>query len=724
MKPSIPCHNELPIELSEARIWCAWDGSKESYKVPLGLNGKPTDVQNSNPALTLGQATKLAEKVNGGVGICLYGTPYAAIDGDSAYTKSGKVKEWAEPVVVRAIADNLYIETSPSGLGFHAIGIAPEHERLGRTNTRRPNVKKEGIETFVGRGYLTVTGDSLLGPPSKLGNAGAAIVAARKVASDWGVNKDMPPSVVSLDISLNADATAPADFMELIETDTNLKSTWDGSRSDLASASEYDLALASLAAGYNWSMQAAWNLVIAGRKKRGDDITKTLRGDYAARTLSKAYSGIGESQAINPHGIALSDLWAYLPQSRYIHRPSRELWGPQGVTTVLPTSCVPGGLKATTWLNRNRHVEQMTWAPGKPEIIEGAYIQEGGWTPHDGARVYNLYRPARAAENGDANKAGPWLKLLSKLFPDEVEDLLKWMAHRVQHPEEKVNHAVVLGGPQGIGKDTLLHPLSRAVGSWNFIEVSPQQIIGQFNGFVKSVVLRVSEAHDLGDMKKFSFYDHTKTLTASPPETIRVNEKHKPEQQVPNLCGVIITTNHADGLYLPPEDRRHLVCWAKADKDDFSEDFWIKFWKWYEQGGTEHVCTFLNEYHLEGFDPKAPPRKTNAFRAMVETGQPSEQNDFADALEKLNWPDAVTFNQVSNAADPGSEVSMWVGDRKSAWMIKKRFTANGYELIANEGSDARWMVAGKRTSIYAKTGLQLKEQYTAVNELRAKAVTE
>ena len=36
-----------------------------------------------------------------------------------------------------------------------------------------------------------------------------------------------------------------------------------------------------------------------------------------------------------------------------------------------------------------------------------------------------------------------------------------WMAHRVQRPHEKINHALVLGGDQGIGKDTLLEPVQR-----------------------------------------------------------------------------------------------------------------------------------------------------------------------------------------------------------------------------------------------------------------------
>ncbi len=81
----------------------------------------------------------------------------------------------------------------------------------------------------------------------------------------------------------------------------------------------------------------------------------------------------------------------------------------------------------------------------------------------------------------------------------------------MQRPHEKINHALVLGGKQGIGKDTLLEPVKHAVGPWNFIEVSPQQVLGRFNGFLKSVILRVSEARDLGDFDRFAFYDHMKS---------------------------------------------------------------------------------------------------------------------------------------------------------------------------------------------------------------------
>ena len=88
----------------------------------------------------------------------------------------------------------------------------------------------------------------------------------------------------------------------------------------------------------------------------------------------------------------------------------------------------------------------------------------------------------------------------------------------MQRPEEKINHALVLGGKQGIGKDTILDPVKHAIGTWNFAEVSPSQLLGRFNSFAKSVILRISEARDLGEVNRYAFYEHTKVYAASPPD--------------------------------------------------------------------------------------------------------------------------------------------------------------------------------------------------------------
>jgi hypothetical protein len=40
-------------------------------------------------------------------------------------------------------------------------------------------------------------------------------------------------------------------------------------------------------------------------------------------------------------------------------------------------------------------------------------------------------------------------------------------------------------------------------------------MLGRFNGDLKSVILRISEARDLGDVNRFAFYDHMKAYTAA-----------------------------------------------------------------------------------------------------------------------------------------------------------------------------------------------------------------
>ena len=52
-----------------------------------------------------------------------------------------------------------------------------------------------------------------------------------------------------------------------------------------------------------------------------------------------------------------------------------------------------------------------------------------------------------------------------------------------------MNHALVLGGAQGIGKDSLLEPVKYAIGPWNFQDISPSHLLSRFDGFVKSVIL-------------------------------------------------------------------------------------------------------------------------------------------------------------------------------------------------------------------------------------------
>jgi hypothetical protein len=376
----------------------------------------------------------------------------------------------------------------------------------------------------------------------------------------------------------------------------------------------------------------------------------------------------------------------------------------------------PKKLNANAWLDQNRAVEQMTWAPGEPQVVDDRLISDGGWMPRPGCRVFNLYRPP-LRQNGDASKALPWLDHVQKVYPDDADHLVAWLAHRVQRPAEKINHAIVMGGPQGVGKDTILEPVKAAIGPWNFSEVSPQHMLGRFNGFLKSVILRVSEARDLGDVDRFAFYDHMKTYTAAPPDVLRVDEKHRNEYSIFNVCGVIITTNHkTDGIYLPVDDRRHYVAWSDLQREEFSPDYWTHLYAWYAAGGIAHVVEYLRQFDLSSFDPKAPPPKTPAFWDIVSANQAPEEAELSDALEALGWPNVVT---VSMAAEYASETFReHLLDRRNSRRIPHRFEECGYVQVRNDSArDGLFKVRSRRCVIYAKKTLSRRDQITGAENL-------
>lgn len=433
-------------------------------------------------------------------------------------------------------------------------------------------------------------------------------------------------------------------------------------------------------------------------------------------------------------GISLADFHAYMPMHNYIYAPGRAHWPGASVNSRLPPVKLTDAngqpvldekgkqvvVSPTAWLDKHKPVEQMTWAPGLPLVIEDRLILDGGWTRKIGATVFNLYRPADPLPGGDASKAGKWVEHVRFVYPDEADHIIMWLAHRVQHPEEKINHALLLGGDQGIGKDTLLEPVKHAIGAWNFREASPQQILGRFNGFLKAVILRVSEARDLGEYDRFSFYDHMKTYTAAPPDTLRVDEKNLREYDIPNVCGVIITTNHKnDGIYLSEDDRRHYVAWSTRQKEDpaFQGGYWPDMWRWYHTGGIAHVAAYLRQYDLNGFDPKAPPPKTAAFWSIVDSNRPAEESELADAIENLENSRAFTLIGLRNSTADTSLVE-WLDDRKNRRVIPYRLEKCGYVPVRNDAAkDGLWKINGKRQAIYAKAALALRDQVEAARRL-------
>ena len=233
----------------------------------------------------------------------------------------------------------------------------------------------------------------------------------------------------------------------------------------------------------------------------------------------------------------LKDFYAYMPMHNYIFAPSREPWPAASVNARIPPIVIGTDnegeditIKASVWIDKNQPVEMMTWAPGMPMIITDRLIAEGGWIERKGVACFNLYRPP-TIELGDASKAGPWIEHVRKIYPrrrrphHQVVCSAGATARGQDQPragawERRPGHRQGHDDRAGQARDRALEFRG---------SIAARTCSARSTGFLRAVILRINEAHDMGDVNRFQFYDHMKAFLAAPPDVLRVNEKHLSE---------------------------------------------------------------------------------------------------------------------------------------------------------------------------------------------------
>jgi Family of unknown function (DUF5906) len=701
--------------------WLLWrwvyEPSRDKWTKPPFCCCRPDAHASSNNSETWASYDAALDAVQyaDGIGFALSDSEITGIDLDHCYdVATGAMDDWAAEIVAEAKRIGAYIEVTVSGTGLRVIGLTNQTaESSGRSVWKVDGAGEDAqLEIYrrsKGR-YITISGKQLFPGSDELVNIDALIDGVTARFNRSSGNGADPGFAFESDDPLET----------LIRQGAPI-----GQRSEKFQSCVWSLANRGLSVDDIERKLSQYPAGIAAKyMNRPGRLREQIERSYGKW---KQRQGSADPAA---EGVSLSDFHAYMPMGSYIYEPTREMWPGKSVNArvrplpvldtkdqpVLDEDGKPKVMAATAWLDRNKPVEQMSWAPGQPMLIRNRLIADGGWIERNKVTTFNLYRPPVTVP-GDAARAQPWLNHVRKLYPDDADHIILWCAHRVQRPAEKINHALVLGGSQGIGKDTLLEPVKRAVGPWNFQEVSPQQIMGRFNGFLKSVILRLSEARDLGDVNRFQFYDHMKAYTAAPPDVLRCDEKHLREHSIVNCAGVIITTNHKiDGIYLPADDRRHYVAWSNLSKEDFTEAYWNDLYRWYGQGGHGHVAAYLAALDLSGFNAKAPPPKTAAFWDIVDANRAPEDAELADILDKMNNPDAATLIGITNNA--AGDTEGWLKEPKNRRIIPHRLERCGYVPVRNDtAKDGLWKINGARQAVYARADLSLRDRLKAAHRL-------
>lgn len=341
-------------------------------------------------------------------------------------------------------------------------------------------------------------------------------------------------------------------------------------------------------------------------------------------------------------------------------------YGPVGVSSLIPIEFWPLRTKANgdevpyppaKWARETRAqvIDGTIWWPGKPALVRDLAVQNGEEVALPNALVINRYEN-KTIEPTDKPTEEPrlWLEHLAVLFPVKAErdHFVDYLAHTIQHPGIKINHGIVISGAQGIGKDMMLAPIRRFLGG-NCKERQPDNIMGRFNDYAKSVLLVINEirSHGTAQFKAVDFYNKTKELLAGASDFIPVEEKNQPVFHCRNVCRVIMTTNEPETMHVPEDDRRlfmlHSETKTQRNGGPLSTEYFNRLGGWlYDQGGINVVTRWLSEKDIAHFQPYAPAPMTAIKEAITHANKEvrrSELEDVIDSYKESEHYDGVIF---------------------------------------------------------------------------------
>lgn len=280
-------------------------------------------------------------------------------------------------------------------------------------------------------------------------------------------------------------------------------------------------------------------------------------------------------------------------------------------------------VEAATSFDENRQAEGahalvgITYAAGADVLVY-----------RDGQKYGNRWKDARPATK--AGDASIWLKHVERMIPIEFEreHFLNALAHKVQFPAHKINHAILIGGHPGSGKDSMLAPFFWAIGGaakTNCSLVKNEDLNSQWGYALECEVMEIAELRQSEAKDRRALENALKPIIAAPPEYLMVNRKGLHPYNALNRVFVIAFSNERAAISIPSDDRRWFCLWAEATRLEEREA--LRLWNYYErQSGFEAVAHYLATRDVSAFNPSAPPPMTEAKMIMIDQGRSTAES--------------------------------------------------------------------------------------------------
>jgi hypothetical protein len=330
-------------------------------------------------------------------------------------------------------------------------------------------------------------------------------------------------------------------------------------------------------------------------------------------------------------------------------------------------------------------------ANGAPALVGITYAPGETVLCHRDGDVYgNRWRDARQpAGVGDVS---PWLDHCATLLPiaSEREHIFDVMAHKFQYPNIKINHAVLHGGDEGCGKDTLWAPLLWAVcgPSLRNRGILDNDTLGSQWGYqLEAEIIILNELKEPDARERRALANKLKPIIAAPPEMIPINRKGLHPYMMMNRCFVLAFSNDPVPISLATQDRRWFCVWSSTPRMDPAAA--AKLWAWYRSGGFAAVTGWLARRDVSAFNPAAAPAMTEFKLNLIEHGMSmaesylvemlrDRQGDFAPGV--IGSPFHTLCDRLTGAAPGGVKVpqqALLHALKEAGWQDMGRLGAAG-----------------------------------------------